>query len=74
MGQDQTEQASGISNVAYDLMSVLQNTLEGISALQEYKEDAEEAGDDEVLQLFESIEERLSGEVDQLRSLLRQRL
>ena len=72
--QRQSEQATGVSNVAYDLMSVLQNTLEAISALETYRQDAEDAGDQEVLQLFDELQQRLQGDVERLRQLLAQRL
>ncbi len=78
MGTEQTkrhsEQVTGVSNVAYDLMSVLQNTLEGIAALEVYKEDARNAGDQEAQNLFEQLEQRLTGDVERLRGLLVQRL
>lgn len=41
----QSEQVTGVSNFAYDLMSVLENTLEGIAALKMYREHARNAGD-----------------------------
>ncbi len=72
--QRQAERATGVSNVAYNLMSVLQNTLEAISALEMYRQDAEEAGDQEVLQLFDELQQRLQGDVERLRQLLSQRL
>ncbi len=70
----ESEQVTGVSNVAYDLMSVLQNTLEAIAALEVYKQDAESAGDQEARDLFEQLEQRLTGDVDRLRGLLVQRL
>jgi hypothetical protein len=63
-------QVSGVSNVAYDLMVVLTNKLGGIAALEEYKLDAEEAGDREVHALFARIEGRMREDVDDLRDVL----
>lgn len=78
MGTEQTkrqsEQVSGISNVAYDLMSVLHNTLEAIAAIEQYKQDAEDAGDQDVRELFEQLEQRLTGDVARLKGLLLERL
>ncbi len=68
------ERVSGVSNIAYDLMSVLQNTLEGISAIEVYRQDALEVGDDEAGQLLSEIQQRLIGDVDRLKSMLLERL
>jgi hypothetical protein len=69
-----SDRVTGISNVAYDLMVVLSNHLEGIAALQEYKLDTDEAGDSEVSDAFERIEQRYQEGVEELRSLLMTRL
>jgi hypothetical protein len=69
-----SERVTGVPNVAYDLMVVLTNKLEGIAAMEEYKLDAEAAGDQEVRALFEKVERRDREDVDELRELLVQRL
>ena len=66
------ETVSGVSNVAYDLISVLNNKLEAIAALQQYKQDAQ--GDQDVLQCFEQLEQQARQDVDQLRQLVVSRL
>lgn len=68
------DRISGISNVAYDLMVVLTNKLEGIGAIEEYILDAEEAGDREVHALFKRLEQRMREDVDELRDVLVGRL
>ncbi len=55
-------------------MSVLHNTLEAIAAIEQYKQDAEDAGDQEVRELFEQLEQRLTGDVARLKGLLLERL
>jgi hypothetical protein len=50
------ENLSGVSNVTYDLVSVLTNTLEGIAAMEVHKHDAQ--GDQDLLQCFEELQER----------------
>lgn len=67
-----SEQVTGVSNVAYDVMVVLSNHLEGIAALQAYKIDAQD--DAEVLTAFEQVEQRYQEGVEDLRALLRSRL
>ena len=69
-----TDQITGVSNVAYDLMVVLSNHLEGIAAIQEYKIDADEASDTEVSRAFEQIEQRYQESIGELRTLLVSRL
>jgi hypothetical protein len=68
------DRVSGVSNIAYDLMVVLTNKLEGIAALEEYMLDAEEAGDREVRALFARLERRMREDVDELRDVLVGRL
>lgn len=70
----QSEDVSGVSNVAYDIMVTLSNHLEAIAALQEYKIDADEADDSEVAAAFQKIEQRYQEGVSELRNLLVKRL
>lgn len=72
--QRQSEQVTGVSNVAYDLMAVLYNKLEGVAAMEEYKLDAEDSGDQEAWNLFDQIEKQEAQHIEQLRKLLVQRL
>lgn len=68
----QSERVSGVPNVTYDLIAVLHNELEGLAALQEYKQDAH--GDQEVLAVFEQIEHDETEHVQKLRALVARRL
>jgi hypothetical protein len=72
--KQRAEQISGVSNVAYDLLTILQNKLQAISALEEYKIDAQQAGDQEVLNLLAQLEQREREDVDKLKGLTVQRL
>ena len=62
--KQRAEQISGVSNIAYDLVTVLQNKLQAISALEEYKIDAQQAGDQEVLDLLGQLEQREREDVE----------
>lgn len=64
------ERVTGVSNVAYDLMVVLTNKLEGVAAMEEYKLDADAANDAEVRAAFERIEQRERQSIEELRGLL----
>ena len=68
------ERVSGVSNVAYDLVALLENKLTGIAALEEYKQDAQQAGDQEVQQLLDQLQQRQREDVDRLKRLVVQRL
>lgn len=72
--KQQSEQISGVSNIAYDLMAVMTNKLEGIAAMEEYKLDAEDAGDTEVQDLLNLMEQQEVSDVDKIKKLLLQRL
>ena len=65
-----SERVTGVSNLAYDLMVVLTNKLEGVAAMEEYKLDAEAAGAADVLAAFERIEQREREDIEELRGLL----
>ncbi len=69
-----SDRVSGVSNVAYDLMVVLSNHLEGIAAIQEYQLDAGDAGDADVTSAFDRIQHRYQESIDELRTLLPSRL
>jgi hypothetical protein len=69
-----TERVSGISNVTYDLLALLTNKLEGVAAIEEYKMDAQEAGDREVQTLLDQLQQQARQDVDKLRAALRSRL
>ena len=70
LAKRRSERVTGVSNVAYDLMTVLSNKLEGVAAIEEYKLDADAANDAEVRATFERIEQRERESIDELRGLL----
>lgn len=70
LAKRRSERVTGVSNVAYDLMVVLTNTLEGVAAIEEYKLDADAAGDPDVRSAFERIEQRERESIEELRGLL----
>ncbi len=70
LAKRRSERVTGVSNVAYDLMTVLSNKLEGVAAIEEYKLDADAANDADVRAAFERIEQRERESIDELRGLL----
>ena len=49
------ESATGISNARYNLVSVLYHALEGGATYDKYIEDAENEGDQELVEFFNGI-------------------
>jgi hypothetical protein len=68
----QSEQVSGVSNLAFDLNALLHNKLEGIAALEVYKADAQ--GNQEASSLFNELQQTAVQEVGRIKSLLVQEL
>ena len=68
------ERISGVPNVTYDLLAVLYNKREGIAAMEEYRLDARDAGDQEADALFADLQRSARGDADRLRALLAPRL
>lgn len=62
------EQVSGVSNLTYDLNTLLHNTLEGIAALEVYKADCKD--DQEASSLFDELQKRSIEDVQRIKPLL----
>jgi hypothetical protein len=61
---------AGTSNLEYDLFSEMHSLLKGCSALEQYMEDAKEAGDREVESAFKTLHEQNRENVTRLRDLI----
>lgn len=71
----QTGQTStGASNVIYDIVSSLYHELETASTTQQYIRDAQQAGDNELVQFFQKVEQDHRQCAQQAQQLLAQRL
>jgi hypothetical protein len=69
-----SEKVTGVSNVVYDALAMLTETLEGAAIIEQYKLDAKDAGDQEALQLFDSIQRQETEQIAKLKQFVRQRL
>jgi len=67
------ERATGTPNTIYDLASVLYHTLEAGASYDQYVRDAEEAGDQELVEFFRVLREEDSRRADYAQELLAQR-
>ena len=64
----QSEQVSGVSNLGFDLLTLLHNKLEGIAALEAYKADAQ--GNQEVSSMLDQLQQTAVQDVQKLKPLL----
>jgi hypothetical protein len=67
------ESATGISNARYNLVSVLYHALEGGATYDKYIEDAENEGDQELVDFFRQVQQEDAQRAQQAKSLLDQR-
>ena len=64
----------GISNLEYDIITTLSNLLQAEEVLTKYADDAEQAGDQDVAQIFRMIQENNRQAAAQLRTKLAQKV
>jgi hypothetical protein len=67
-----SEQVSGVSNLAFDMLTLLHNKLEGIAALEAYKADAQ--GNQEATALLDQLQQVAVQDVAKIKPLLVQEL
>jgi len=67
------ERATGSANTIYDLSSVLFHSLEGGASYEQYMRDAEEAGDEELVEFFRRVRDEDSMRADEAQRLLAER-
>ena len=65
---------SGTKDKNYDLITVTQLCLEHVWRLEQYADDAERDGDDELAKLFRRMQEHSRRGADECKQLLRDRL
>ena|SRR5690242_10561694 len=65
---------TGTRDETYNLLSVVYHALQGAETIEQYIQDAEEAGDQELVQFFRDILEEDRERADRAKLLLRDRL
>ena len=73
MTEGRGERATGTPNTIYDLSSVLFHALEGGASYDQYIQDAEEAGDEELATFFIQVRDEDSMRADEAQRLLAER-
>jgi len=71
---DGVANASGVSDLAFDLLTLLQNKLQAIAANQVYKQDARAADHHHVFDFLERCEETDRRAVEELRAMVAHQL
>jgi rubrerythrin len=72
--QQQQKQQTGATNIEYDLFSEIHSLLKGNSALEQYIQDAQSAGDKEVESCFQTLHDQNKQHVEELRKLIEKRI
>ena len=73
MAEGRAERATGTANTIYDLSSVLFHSLEGGASYDQYIQDAEAAGDEELVDFFRRVRDEDSMRADEAQRLLAER-
>lgn len=69
-----TEQASGVSDLTFDLISMLHNKLEAVAAMETYKRDAKLAGHPHALEFISQCQESDRDAIRQLSAMVSHQL
>jgi hypothetical protein len=74
MATIQAQQSTGTRDETYNLLSVLYHALQGAETYGQYVQDAEQAGDRELVRFFREIIDQDQDRADRAKLLLRDRL
>ena len=64
------QSSTGMSNQLYDLVSVLYHSLESGATNDKYIQDAQQTGDNDLVQFFQTIQQQDQQRVQQAKQLL----
>jgi hypothetical protein len=65
---------TGTDNATYDLTSVLYHALQGVQTAEQYIRDAEDSGDQDLLQFFRDLQQQQKAQADRAKTLLARRM
>jgi alpha-D-ribose 1-methylphosphonate 5-triphosphate diphosphatase PhnM len=69
-----SEHTTGTKDEQYNLISVLYHTLQGAETYEQYIQDAQQAGDQELVQFLREVQAEDQRRAEGAKELLRQRL
>lgn len=67
-------EATGTGDATYDLVSVLYHSLQGAETYEFFENDAQEDGDQELVEFFRQVREEEARRADRAKQLLARRL
>jgi rubrerythrin len=67
-------QSTGAQDKTYNLVSILYHALQGAETYQQYIRDAEQSGDQDLVQFFRQVQEEERRRAERAKQLLGQRL
>jgi hypothetical protein len=67
-----TSNNKAISNLEYDLLTILQNKAEALNAYQKYIQDAQEIGSQPCVELFQKLQQADMQQVEEIRHHLQE--
>jgi hypothetical protein len=73
-GSATLRQVTGTSDVTYDLISTIYHALESAQTSATYLQDAQQAGDQEIVQFFQQMQQKCSQRAEQAKQFLAPRL
>lgn len=74
MQQQDAKNITGTSDVVYNLASVIYHELQEAETVQQYIQDAQQAGDQQLVQFFQQVQQGARKQADQAKQLLKQKL
>lgn len=74
MSSSMAQQQTGASNELYDLVSILYHALESSSTNQRYIQDAQQAGDNDLVQFFQQCQQQDSQRAQQAQQILSRKM
>ncbi len=74
MSSSAGQQQTGTSNELYDLVSILYHALESNTTNQRYIQDAQQAGDSDLVQFFQQCQQQDRQRAEQAQKLLSQKM
>jgi ferritin-like metal-binding protein YciE len=68
----QERQQTNVPNIYFDLVSVLYNSLQAAQAASAYIQDAQQAGNQQLVQFFQSYQQAANQQAQQVQQILSQ--
>lgn len=70
----QSQSSTGTQDRYYNLISVLYHLLQGAETYDQYIQDAQQAGDNELAEFFQNLKQASASTAEKAKDLLRQRI